>query len=106
MQPNRKFKNLRKESGLSQSRLSLAAGYDHSYVSRIENGTRRPSPEALQQFIAAMGFEGEDKAYELMDAYGYVTDRHILASPLIIRINERIQTEEGFEHALRSVIGN
>ena len=32
---------------LSQSRLAEAAGFDHSYVSRLESGTRMPTRDAL-----------------------------------------------------------
>lgn len=105
MLPHHRFKECRERSGLSQNRLSIAAGYDHSYVSRIEGGSRTPTPEALNDFILAMGIEEEDEAYELFDAYGYVTDRHILASPLVVSIHNRIQEDENFEHALRSIIG-
>lgn len=104
MEPHLYFKACRVESGLSQNRLSLEAGYDHSYVSRIESDSRTPTREALSRFIDAMELE-EETADQLMDAYGYTTDRHILASPMELQIHNRIQNEEGFEIALRSVIG-
>lgn len=99
------FRQYREEAGLSQNRLSIEAGYDHSYVSRIEGGTRTPTREALKAFITSMGLLGEDKDYLLMDAFGYVTERHILASPLIIAIHNRVRTDENFERSLRSVLG-
>lgn len=105
MKPETLFKQLRTQSGFSQNRLSVKAGYDHSYVSRIESGSRKPTPEALESFIEAMGFSGEDAAYELMHAYGYVTDRHILAKPLIVKIHNRCETDENFSAALQAVVG-
>ncbi len=32
---------------LSQSRLAQAAGFDHSYISRLEAGKRKPSRAAV-----------------------------------------------------------
>lgn len=43
------LKRLREASGLSQSKLAERAGFDHSYVSRLETGARKPSREAVEQ---------------------------------------------------------
>jgi SOS-response transcriptional repressor LexA len=43
-------RNLRLRRGLSQSDLAHAAGINNSYLSRIENGERRPSPKILRRF--------------------------------------------------------
>ena len=105
MEPENLFKELRTRSGLSQARLSLKAGYDHSYVSRIESGSRRPTPEALEAFIVAMGIEGEDEAYKLMHSYGYVTDRHILGDPFLVRLSNRYSEDSNFKEAVVSAFG-
>lgn len=48
---------------LSQSRLAEAAGFDHSYVSRLESGTRMPTRDAVSKLADAMGLhEGERDA--------------------------------------------
>lgn len=38
---------LRTARGLSQSRLAHEAGFDHSYISRLEAGKREPSRETV-----------------------------------------------------------
>lgn len=93
--PHEMFRQIREESGLSQNRLSIEAGYDHSYVSRIENNSRRPTREALERFLDAMQLTGTDNAYELMDAYGYVTDRHILVDEATLETVRMLQENRG-----------
>ncbi|MBN2083053.1 helix-turn-helix domain-containing protein [bacterium] len=44
------LRNLRLRRGLSQFELANAAGINNSYLSRIENGERRPSPKILKRF--------------------------------------------------------
>ena len=45
------LRNLRLRRGLSQFELASAAGINNSYLSRIENGERRPSPKILKRFL-------------------------------------------------------
>lgn len=99
------FKNIREEVGLSQSRLAMLSGYDHSYVSRIEKGSRDPTREALECFLSAMGLVGDERWYELMNAFGYVTDRHILADDLLIRVNAQRVIDPNFELSLYHLLG-
>lgn len=44
------LRNLRLRRGLSQFDLASASGINNSYLSRIENGERRPSPKILKKF--------------------------------------------------------
>lgn len=39
---------------MSQSRLASAAGFDHSYVSRLESGSRTPTRDAVVKLAEAM----------------------------------------------------
>lgn len=45
----------RTAAGLSQSALARMAGFDHSYVSRLEDGTRAPSRETVDVLCFALG---------------------------------------------------
>lgn len=45
----------RESAGLSQSKLAAAAGYDHSYVSRLESSSRMPTRDAVLGLSGAMG---------------------------------------------------
>lgn len=47
----------RERKRLSQSRLAAAAGFDHSYVSRLESGTRTPTRDAVVKLSEALGLD-------------------------------------------------
>jgi transcriptional regulator with XRE-family HTH domain len=46
--------------GLSQSRLAVEAGFDHSYISRLEAGKREPSRETVLALAQVLRLEGPD----------------------------------------------
>ena len=54
----RALKPLREERHLSQAKLAERAGFDHSYVSRLESGERRPTRSAVASLAAAMKLDG------------------------------------------------
>lgn len=53
-------RNLRLRRGLSQSDLAHSAGINNSYLSRIENGERRPSPKILRRFSEILHYPYDD----------------------------------------------
>ena len=59
---------------LSQSRLAEAAGFDHSYVSRLESGTRMPTRDAVAKLAEAMGLE-EGERDSLLASAGFMPGR-------------------------------
>lgn len=68
------LRELRDRRRLSQSRLAEAAGFDHSYVSRLESGTRMPTRDAVLKLADAMGLiDGERDA--LLAAAGFMPGR-------------------------------
>lgn len=46
---------------LSQSQLAEIVGADHSYISRIENGTRRPSRAMIEKLTLAFGLQERER---------------------------------------------
>lgn len=56
---------------VSQSKLAARAGFDHSYVSRLESGTRTPTREAVLHLAGALGLDaaGTD---QLLSAAGFL----------------------------------
>lgn len=48
------LKRFREVRRVSQSRLAERAGFDHSYVSRLESGARTPTRDAVQQLADAL----------------------------------------------------
>ncbi len=48
------LKRFRENRRVSQSKLAERAGFDHSYVSRLESGARTPTRDAVEQLAKAM----------------------------------------------------
>ena len=65
------LKRIRESSRVSQSKLAERAGFDHSYVSRLESGARTPTREAVVQLAEALGLDvpGQDS---LLAAAGFL----------------------------------
>lgn len=55
------LKALRERRGVSQSKLAEKAGYDHSYVSRLEGGARMPTREAVENLGSALGLGATER---------------------------------------------
>ena len=68
------LRELRDRRRLSQSRLAEAAGFDHSYVSRLESGTRMPTREAVAKLADAMGLV-ESERDALLASAGFMPGR-------------------------------
>lgn len=67
---------LREGRGVSQSRLAEESGFDHSYVSRLENGKRRPTRDAVEKIadVDVLALDSEEKD-RLLIAAGYIPER-------------------------------
>lgn len=48
------LKQFRETRHVSQSKLAERAGFDHSYVSRLESGARTPTRDAVEQLSNAL----------------------------------------------------
>jgi transcriptional regulator with XRE-family HTH domain len=57
--------------GLSQSELARKAGLNHSAISRLESGNRRPKRETIESLVKALKL-GPEEAKELFEKAGYV----------------------------------
>lgn len=66
------LKSLREKRGISQTKLSEKADFDHSYVSRLESGVRMPTREAVDRLADAL--ELEDQRNSLLVAAGFLPD--------------------------------
>lgn len=65
----------RKHQRISQSKLADLAGFDHSFVSRLESGTRVPSRDAVMRLVAALRLPLEgNSAQALIRSAGFVTE--------------------------------
>lgn len=75
----------REQQRLSQSRLAAAAGFDHSYVSRLESGTRTPTRDAVVKLGEALLLD-DIQTDSLLAAAGFMPARieNLLASEPVI----------------------
>ena len=54
---------LRRRAGITQLELSIAVGYSHAQISRLEQNLRLPDiPTIEARFVSALGLEEEPKA--------------------------------------------
>lgn len=65
------LKRFREERRVSQSKLAERAGFDHSYVSRLESGARTPTRDAVEQLAIALGLE-QLQQDELLASAGFL----------------------------------
>jgi len=65
------LKHYRELARVSQSKLAERAGFDHSYVSRLESGARTPTREAVIQLADALGLDTKARD-DLLAAAGFL----------------------------------
>lgn len=99
------LRRLREDRGLSQSKLAARAGFDHSYVSRLEGGDRQPTRGAVNDLVAALACtEAEQDA--LLLAAGFVGDRlPRVIDPNLLLLDEALQDDrlpEGYRRSVRA----
>ena len=67
----RALRRWREAARMPQAVCAERAGYNHSYVTRLEAGDRHPTPEAVGRLARALGADAA-VADELMMAAGYL----------------------------------
>src|SRR5690606_39928404 len=90
------LKRFREEARTSQSRLAESAGFDHSYVSRLESGNRTPTREAVVKLADALGLTPEQRD-TLLAAAGYMPQRveSLLADePVVSEVLQLLQRRD------------
>ncbi|MBA3377739.1 MAG: helix-turn-helix transcriptional regulator [Chloroflexia bacterium] len=65
------LKKFREARRVSQSKLAGRAGFDHSYVSRLESGARTPTRDAVEQLAIALELEPLSRD-ELLASAGFL----------------------------------
>jgi transcriptional regulator with XRE-family HTH domain len=68
------LRRYRESARLSQSRLAQRAGFDHSYVSRLESGRRAPTREAILRLAEALELGPADRD-SLLAAAGFLPEQ-------------------------------
>jgi repressor LexA len=81
------IRNLRLRRGLSQFDLASSADINNSYLSRIENGERRPSPKILKKYSEILQYPYD----ELVVASGILSEDFVKSTT---HMPPQIKTEE------------
>ncbi len=103
------LKRYREARRVSQSKLAERAGFDHSYVSRLESGARTPTRDAVQQLADALGLERMQQD-ELLASAGFLPHEvsSLLSSePEITEVLALLQSSsmpEDYRQTMRQVL--
>ena len=103
------LKRFRETRRVSQSKLAERAGFDHSYVSRLESGARTPTRDAVVQLSRAMELEGAQQD-ELLAAAGFLpreVSSLLSGEPEItevLSLLQNVQVPEAYRDSMRQVL--
>lgn len=103
------LKGFREARRVSQSKLAERAGFDHSYVSRLESGARKPTREAVQQLSQALEL-GRVQQDELLAAAGFLPGEvsSLLSSEPeltdVLGLLQNSQVPEAYRETMRHVL--
>lgn len=95
----------RTRHGLSQSRLAHEAGFDHSYISRLEAGKREPSRETVTVLAHELRLDARSLD-SLLVAAGFrpVDDSNIFPDEPVISDLARLLRDPRLPEATRATI--
>jgi len=103
------LKRFRETRRVSQSKLAERAGFDHSYVSRLESGARTPTRDAVLQLARALELEGTQQD-ELLAAAGFLpreVSSLLSGEPEITEVLGLLQNQdvpEAYRDSMRQVL--
>lgn len=103
------LKRFREARRVSQSKLAERAGFDHSYVSRLESGARTPTRDAVLQLAKALELEGTHQD-ELLAAAGFLpreVSSLLSGEPEITEVLGLLQNQdvpEAYRDSMRQVL--
>lgn len=103
------LKQFREARRVSQSKLAERAGFDHSYVSRLESGARTPTRDAVQQLSSALELERVQQD-ELLASAGFLPREvsSLLSSEPeitdVLGLLQNNQVPEAYRESMRQVL--
>ena len=92
----RLLKRCREARGVSQSKLAERAGFDHSYVSRLESGARTPTRDAVDRLGEALALNQIERD-ALLAAAGFLprdVSSLLSSEPVIGEVLDLLQDED------------
>ncbi len=103
------LKKFREARRVSQSKLAGRAGFDHSYVSRLESGARTPTRDAVEQLAIALELEPLNRD-ELLASAGFLPGELsslLSGEPEITEVLNLLQNDhvpEAYRDSMRQVL--
>lgn len=103
------LKQYRETRRVSQSKLAERAGFDHSYVSRLESGARTPTRDAVEQLSRALELDGVQQD-ELLASAGFLpreVSSLLSGEPEITEVLSLLQNSEvpeAYRDSMRQVL--
>lgn len=103
------LKQFREARRVSQSKLAARAGFDHSYVSRLESGARTPTRDAVHQLSQALELERLQQD-ELLASAGFLPREvsSLLSSEPelteVLSLLQNAQVPEAYRETMRHVL--
>lgn len=103
------LKKFRQTRRVSQSKLAERAGFDHSYVSRLESGARTPTRDAVVQLAQALDLEQVNQD-ELLASAGFLpreVSSLLSGEPEITEVLGLLQNDdvpEAYRDSMRQVL--
>lgn len=103
------LKGFRENRRVSQSKLAERAGFDHSYVSRLESGARTPTRDAVEQLSQALELDRIQQD-ELLAAAGFLpreVSSLLAGEPEITEVLGLLQNDEvpeAYRDSMRQVL--
>lgn len=103
------LKRFREARRVSQSKLAERAGFDHSYVSRLESGARTPTRDAVQSLSQALELERVQQD-ELLASAGFLpreVSSLLSGEPElteVLSLLQNAQVPEAYRETMRQVL--
>lgn len=103
------LKRFREVGRVSQSKLAERAGFDHSYVSRLESGARTPTRDAVEQLSRALDLDRVQQD-ELLASAGFLpreVSSLLAGEPEITEVLGLLQNDEvpeAYRDSMRQVL--
>lgn len=103
------LKQYRETRRVSQSKLAERAGFDHSYVSRLESGARTPTRDAVEQLSRALDLDRVQQD-ELLASAGFLpreVSSLLSGEPEITEVLSLLQNSEvpeAYRDSMRQVL--
>ena len=83
----------RSAAKLSQTQLAKKCGFDHSYVSRLESGSRTPTRDAVDRLVNELDLDRYDRTRFIAAAGFMPAGSSVVTRPLLVDLDVLLNDE-------------